>query len=105
LMATLAGCGGGGGESDSTAQRNQGAAPTKPTDPPPTAGQIAAALDAASEYLNADHFTEAEAILVKLVERAPTSLSGREMLGQLRLRQGLAANEQGRLAIAARFFS
>ena len=105
LMAMLAGCGGNGSEGGSTAQRNQNAAPTTPTEPPPTAGQIAAALDAASEYLNADHFTEAEAILVKLVERAPTSLSGREMLGQLRLRQGLAANEEGRRALAARFFS
>lgn len=109
MIGSLTACGGSGGGGDAannapSSGNAAAASPTSPNEPPPTAAQIAAALDAANEYLSADHFTEAELILLKLIERAPKNLSAQEMLGQLRLRQGLAAQEAGQTAVAERYF-
>lgn len=108
MIGALTACGGNGGDQAANEATSGGsaAAPARATskEPPPTAAQISAALDAANEYLSADHFTEAELIVLKLIERAPDNLSAQEMLGQLRVRQGIAAQEAGQREIAARFF-
>jgi len=55
---------------------------------------VDAALDAAAEYLAAQKYTNAELILEKLVERAPTSVDAWEMLGQVHSSQAMRAEAQ-----------
>lgn len=58
-------------------------------------GRIEASLDAAADYLRGGHFTEAEAILTRLLDRAPDEVDAHELYAQLLLNRAAEAREQG----------
>lgn len=88
---SVAGTGGGGGAGGTNAPDRRG---------PLTLEGLHAALNAAQEYLEADHFDEAEMILLTVLERAPNEVDAHELYGQLLLKKGIIAREDGEESFA-----
>jgi tetratricopeptide (TPR) repeat protein len=70
-------------------------APATPSAQPPAPEKIEQSLSAAQEYITSADFAKAEAILIKLIERAPQELRGRELYGQVLGLQADAAQKRG----------
>jgi predicted Zn-dependent protease len=69
--------------------------------PPVSAESVEASLQAAGTYVNAGELVKAEAILGRLVERAPGNVHARELLGQVLVMQAAEADAAGDPAGAA----
>lgn len=92
--ATLAACGGGTPKSASPSKSDAAATqPVAPADPPKIAAdKIEASLSAASQYIQAQDYAKAAAILVTLVDRAPDEPRGHELYGQTLISMALQAD-------------
>jgi predicted Zn-dependent protease len=66
----------------------------------PDARRIDASLHAAEDYLNVGDLVNAEAILTRLVDRAPDDPRGFEMLAHTQLSRGVTARSEGDLDAA-----
>lgn len=73
------------------------------TGPPPSAANIAAALDAADQYFNSRNYDSARLILDRLVEQAPDDVRARELYAQVLLASGLRGQAEGRPGFRALF--
>ncbi len=62
---------------------------------------VEAALSAAEDYLNSDEIAKAEAILARLIDKAPLDSRGRELMGRVLTIRATKAEERGDLHAAA----
>jgi tetratricopeptide (TPR) repeat protein len=74
------------------------------TTEPPSAEAIRTSLDAADRYFTSQDYSNAELILRKLVERAPSNVEAREFYGLVLATQAVRARDRGEVAPAHELF-